>query len=116
METAVFIILAIFFQYYIGEFNNQINYLRGQPYPTPDDKVSAATTIKDAMKVATISFTFPLKIFMTYIFSHKTDRSYIILSGPNIIDLLLFVLVTAWLIVNTYYNEYKEGATNEKLY
>lgn len=119
IEAFVFIFFALFFQYYITFFNQDIHKMIEdmdalEKWEDQDDKENftgywdtlskfqhdlknANKDFLEAMYFSMVCFSFPVRTLMIVVFARRSGRNYKILSVNTVLDIALFMGVLIWL-------------------
>ena len=123
IESVMFVLLAFTFQYIITIFNKDTHLIREdkdhlanldkkdfaseEEFQKAYDKLEehlhhdlllAAVYLAEAMEVAFIVFSFPIRTIMVAVFSYRTGRNFKLLNFNTVVDTCLFIGVLAWFI------------------
>jgi len=123
IESVMFVLLAFTFQYMISIFNKDTHLIRedkehlahldSKDYASQEEfekayeKIEehlhhdvhlAALYLDEAMEVAFIVFSFPIRTIMVAVFSYRTGRNFKLLNFNTVVDTCLFLGVLAWFL------------------
>ena len=112
LEALIFFLLALVFQYFLAAFNTDVHLVikdleKIEEDPSKEEEImphlkyelsKSGLELMEAMDVAMVSFSFPIRTIMILIFSRRTGRNYKIANFSTFIDMSLFFGVLVWFI------------------